>query len=222
MPNVYYLWIIYIRVTHNNFTQDFNAPYITGQVRFFGYGGNDSFNYHGSKNNYANGGAGNDYLSGDSGSDILLGGSGNDTIEGWSGNIELWGGDGNDKLMGKYGNNIISGDNGNDTLWGDAGNDLLGGGNGDAKIIGGAGIDVAFGGYGYDQYWEVGNDPRYYSTYVQTIFGWKKSNGGVQDSNGTWDSVWNQSMNWKYYLPAQDGNENQFQMIRSATRLVLS
>lgn len=92
--------------------------------------------------------------------------------------------------MGKYGNNIISGDNGNDTLWGDAGNDLLGGGNGDDKIIGGAGIDVAFGRYGYDQYWEVGNDPRYYySTYVQTIVGWKKSNGRVQDSNATRDSA---------------------------------
>src|SRR5262245_28576778 len=54
-----------VRVTHNGSVQDFNASSITGRIRFFGYGGNDRFDYYGSRNCYADGGSGNDFLSAD-------------------------------------------------------------------------------------------------------------------------------------------------------------
>src|SRR5436305_1778819 len=56
-----------VRVTHNGYSQDFGAAAVTGRVMFWGYGGNDSFDYYGAKTCYADGGSGNDYLSADRG-----------------------------------------------------------------------------------------------------------------------------------------------------------
>lgn len=82
-----------IQVTQNGYTQSFNASSV-GQIRFWGYGGSDSFAYCGGKSVYGDGGDGNDFLSADRGADLLIGGAGNDTLEGWKGNDELQGGDG--------------------------------------------------------------------------------------------------------------------------------
>ena len=71
-----------IRVTQNGAVQNFRASSVTGRAMFWGYGGNDSFDYYGQKACYADGGSGNDFLSSDKGKDLLIGGSGNDTLIG--------------------------------------------------------------------------------------------------------------------------------------------
>jgi Ca2+-binding RTX toxin-like protein len=171
----------YLKVQHNGSTQYFFRSSVYGQIQFWGYGGNDSFNYNGSKNVYAHGGDGNDFLSSDRGNDLLVGGNGHDTLEGWSGNDELQGGWGNDLLDGGWGN---------DLLFGQEGNDLLGGGAGDDRLVGGTGLDVAFGGAGADQFWEINTDYRYAFTYaVSTRFGWQYYSAGIQDF-GSGDRAW--------------------------------
>ena len=170
-----------IRVTHNGVVQDFNASSVSGRVMFWGYGGNDRFDYYGAKACYADGGSGDDFLSSDRGNDLLIGGVGNDTLEGWAGNDELQGGDGNDTL---------AGGSGDDLLFGNAGNDLLGGEAGNDRIVGGSGTDVAFGGSGSDQFWEVANDGGgFFVTGYNTRFGYVSTPGGVQDYT-TGDSLW--------------------------------
>lgn len=170
-----------IRVTHNGVVQDFNASSVTGRVMFWGYAGNDNFDYYGAKRCYADGGTGNDFLSADRGADLLIGGSGNDTLEGWGGNDELQGGDGHD---------VLAGGANDDLLFGGAGDDLLGGESGNDRIVGGTGIDNAFGGSGYDQFWEVGNDVGgLYITGHQTRFGYQSTPGGVHDADSN-DDVW--------------------------------
>jgi len=124
-----------IRVTLNGETSDFRQSKVTGRINFYGYGGNDRFNYIGTKNCMADGGAGNDFLSGDKGNDLFFGGAGNDTIEGWAGADELQGGTGNDNLSGGVGN---------DKLFGESGNDRLDGGEGYDYLSCGTGVDVVF------------------------------------------------------------------------------
>lgn len=169
-----------VRVNHNGVVQDFSAASVT-KVRFWGYAGNDRFDYYGGESCYADGGAGDDFLSSDRGADLMFGGTGNDTLEGWGGNDELQGGDGND---------VLAGGAGNDLLFGQAGNDLLGGEAGNDRIVGGTGMDNAFGGSGYDQFWEVGNDVGgLYITGHWTRFGYQGTPGGVHDADSS-DDVW--------------------------------
>lgn len=169
-----------IRVTHNGVVQNFNAASVTGRIQFWGYGGNDRFDYYGQKACYADGGAGNDFLSADRGNDLLIGGSGDDTIEGWGGNDELQGGDGND---------VLAGGSGNDLLFGNAGDDLLGGEAGNDRIVGGSGLDTAFGGSGSDQFWEC-RDPAFFLVDVSANTRFGIAHGvGVQDATSS-DNVW--------------------------------
>ena len=164
-----------IVVNHNGYVQYFNRFAVPGEIRFWGYGGNDTFDYIGTKDCYLDGGAGNDYLSGDAGWDYIIGGDGNDTLEGWAGEDDLFGG---------YGNDLLDGGSGNDYLYGQAGNDLLGGGAGNDLLNGGAGYDAAFGGTGFDDFQEVAYD--YGSTFyfpVTTRFGVQYRTAGVQDFN---------------------------------------
>lgn len=164
-----------IRVNHNGFKQLFNRSSVSGEIQFWGYGGNDNFDYLGTKDCYLDGGTGNDYLSGDFGWDYIIGGDGHDTLEGWAGNDDIYGG---------YGNDLLDGGNGHDYLFGQAGNDLLGGGAGDDLLNGGSGYDVAFGGSGFDDFEEVGYDPgsAFYFP-VMTRFGIQYGTSGVQDFN---------------------------------------
>lgn len=171
-----------IRVNHNGYTQYFNRTSVPGEIQFWGYGGNDSFDYVGTKDCYLDGGTGNDYLSGDAGWDYILGGYGHDTLEGWAGNDDLYGGSGND---------LLDGGSGHDWLFGQSGNDLLGGGAGDDLLNGGSGYDVAFGGSGFDDFEEVGNDPGGWLYYpITTRFGVQYRSAGVQDFNSYDDVVW--------------------------------
>lgn len=178
VTHVYVNSVERIRVTHNGSTQDFTASAVTGKVRFWGYAGNDRFDYYGTRACYADGGAGNDFLSADQGADLLIGGDGHDTIEGWGGADELQGG---------YGDDVLDGGSGNDLLFGQAGADTLGGGSGDDRIVGGTGTDIAFGGTGYDQFWEC-NDVAYFYVPVSTRFG-TAYGAGVQDATSV-DRVW--------------------------------
>lgn len=171
-----------VRVIHNGFTQFFNDASISGEIQFWGYGGNDVFDYNGFIDCFADGGTGNDYLAGGEGWDLLKGNDGFDTLEGWGGNDDLYGG---------YGNDLLDGGFGHDVLYGQWGNDLLGGGAGDDLLNGGFGYDVAFGGSGYDDFEEVGNDfgSRLYWP-VQTRFGVQFRSAGVQDFNGFYDVIY--------------------------------
>jgi Ca2+-binding RTX toxin-like protein len=159
-----------IRVNHNGVVQNFYAANVPGQIVFFGYGGNDSFDYYGRKRVYAEGGDGDDFLSADRGRDLLIGGWGDDTIEGWAGGDELQGSGGNDRLNGGRGNDRLFGHEGDDDLVGMGGID---------ELIGGFGVDLAWGGAGADRFWECQEDT-YLPVPVQTPFG-VVSVGGVQD-----------------------------------------
>ena len=171
-----------IRVIQNGYVQFFNQNSFNGEVRFYGYAGNDWFDYNGFRDCYVEGGAGSDYLSGGEGWDLMYGGDGNDTLEGWGGEDDLYGG---------YGNDLLDGGNGNDYLYGQWGNDMLGGGAGNDLLNGGYGYDVAFGGSGYDTFQEVGNDPGgFFYWPAQTRFGLQYRSAGVQDYNGYYDVVY--------------------------------
>jgi Ca2+-binding RTX toxin-like protein len=148
-----------IRVNHNGAVQYFKPSDVTGRVMFWGYGGNDSFEYHGGKSCYADGGAGNDYLSTDRGNDELLGGGNNDRLWAGGGNDRVFGGAGSDQLVGGAGNDDLVGGSGNDELWGQDGNDRLWGEGGLDFLLGGTGNDYLDGGADGGIAWgEAGSD----------------------------------------------------------------
>jgi RTX calcium-binding nonapeptide repeat (4 copies) len=138
-------------------------------VRFYGYGGNDSFFSstaiattawgHGGDDSLHGGtgtdrfyaGIGNDFLAGNDGNDLLYGLDGNDVIEAGRGNDLAYGGNGDDQLAGQDGNDLLSGDEGADSLAAGAGEDQVYGGNGNDQLDGGDGNDLLGGGEGADQ-----------------------------------------------------------------------
>lgn len=124
----------WIKVNQNGSSQFFRASQVSGQVKFYGYWGNDYFFYSGYKKVFADGGLGNDNLIGGSGADYLFGGA------------DLFWGASNDYLDGGYGNDTLSGNGGQDTLYGAHGNDVL---------VGGPGVDLAYGGLGADAFYSV-------------------------------------------------------------------
>lgn len=170
-----------VRVVQNGFTQYFDDWRITGEIRFFGYQGNDLFDYAGIIDCYVEAGSGNDRILCGDGWDYVLGGDGHDTIEGW---------DGSDILRGGAGNDLIDGGFGDDDLYGDSGHDLLGGGAGNDYMNGGSGNDAAFGGSGLDDFVQIGRDPWVYLYPASwTRFGWQTRSAGVQDFNPSQDLI---------------------------------
>lgn len=170
-----------VRVVQNGYTQYFSAFAITGEIRFWGYKGNDIFDYAGTFDCYVDAGAGNDLILGGDGWDYILGGDGNDTLEGWGGADILRGGKGND---------LLDGGNGDDDLYGDSGNDLLGGRAGNDYLNGGSGNDAAFGGSGLDDFEQIGGDPWYrLSPPYSTRFGVMTRTAGVMDFNSVDDLI---------------------------------
>jgi fibronectin-binding autotransporter adhesin len=159
--------------TINNVKQAPIAPLAGGQVRVFGYGGDDTITVTSSIpfGVVLNGGDGNDYLAGGNYNDTIDGGDGSDRILGGNGNDVLLGGEGNDTLSGANGIDTLDGGLGNDSLTGDGGNDILRGGDDDDKLNGGIGNDQLFGGLGADimdgaagedlLYGQAGNDLMY-------------------------------------------------------------
>ncbi len=123
-----------VRVVQNGFTQYFDDWRITGEIRFFGYQGNDLFDYAGIIDCYVEGGSGNDRILCGDGWDYVLGGDGHDTIEGWDGSDILRGGAGNDLIDGGFGDDDLYGDSGHDLLGGGAGNDYMNGGSGNDRV----------------------------------------------------------------------------------------
>jgi Ca2+-binding RTX toxin-like protein len=101
----------YIKVVENGVTRWFYADNVWGgEIRFWGYAGNDFFNSDISDLNViAYGMDGNDILFGDAGDDILVGGNGLDTLLGFSGDDDLYGGWGYDWLYGMNGNDLLHG-----------------------------------------------------------------------------------------------------------------
>ncbi len=95
-------------------TQTFSRSAV-GQVRFWGFGGNDSFINNVGVSSTAFGGDGNDYLEGANLPDFFYGGAGSDTLVGYGGD---------------------------DWLYGENGSDLLNGMSGTDQLIGGAGYDA--------------------------------------------------------------------------------
>lgn len=162
-----------VRVVQNGYTQFFSASAITGEIRFWGYKGNDIFDYAGTFDTYVDAGSGNDSIYCGDGWDYVLAGDGHDLVEGWAGDDFLYGGMGND---------LLDGGIGNDELYGDSGNDLLGGGVGNDYLNGGIGNDAAFGGAGLDDFESIGSDPWYVlSPPIATRFGIMTRTAGVQD-----------------------------------------
>lgn len=79
--------VAHIRVNQNGSYQDFavNRLASDGQIKFWGYGGDDTFDTIVSNRRvYAVGGEGNDTLHGGSQADTLFGEGGNDKLYGWS------------------------------------------------------------------------------------------------------------------------------------------
>jgi hypothetical protein len=116
------VWIggqAHIRVTENNVRTDYLASRVTGEVKFYGNLGNDTFICNAPIRVYAEGGPGDDFLQGGPLNDVLRGGSGNDTLRGGAGNDILYAGSGNDRLFGEAGNDQLYGEYGNN--WLDAG-----------------------------------------------------------------------------------------------------
>lgn len=170
-----------IRVIQNGYTQFFNAYAVTGEIRFWGYNGNDIFDYAGIVDCYVEAGSGNDLIMTGDGWDYVLGGDGHDTLEGW---------DGDDILRGGMGNDLLDGGNGNDDLYGDSGNDLLGGRAGNDYLNGGIGNDAAFGGSGQDDFEQIGGDTWYrLFPASMTRFGAQTRTAGVQDFNSIDDLI---------------------------------
>ena len=98
------------------------------EIRFYGYGGDDTFRNRTSEYAYAHGGDGDDYLSGGSGKDYFRGGDGNDTLYGNGGNDVLEGGEGNDDLTGGSDNDryVFAGSNlGHDEIFGTSGTNYI-------------------------------------------------------------------------------------------------
>ena len=135
---------------------------ITQGVKFYGYGGNDSFSTGLMRKVHAWGGTGNDTLNGSSMSDELRGEAGTDLINGYGGNDSIWGGShndtinggtGNDWITGQTANDDIDGEDGNDTLYGYTGNDTLRGGDGNDTLSGWDGSDDLYGNDGNDKMW---------------------------------------------------------------------
>lgn len=121
-----------------------------GDVKFWGYGGNDYFRNNTGLRTTAYGHGGNDTLIGGSNVDYLYGMDGNDYLYGMAGNDYLQGGNHDDVLVGGSGRDLMWGQNGHDRLWGESGND---------DLVGGSGNDRLYGGTGYDRLWgESGND----------------------------------------------------------------
>jgi Ca2+-binding RTX toxin-like protein len=141
----------YYRVTENGSPTWFVAGSVTGgDVKFWGYGGDDYFRNATGLRTTASGHGGNDTLLGNAGVDYLYGGDGNDDLRGAGGNDHLLGGNGNDVLVGGAGRDQMWGEHGDDRMWGEAGND---------DLVGGYGNDQLYGGGGYDRLWgEAGND----------------------------------------------------------------
>lgn len=163
--------VAHIRVNQNGSYQDFavNRLASDGQIKFWGYGGDDTFDTIVSNRRvYAVGGEGNDTLHGGSQADTLFGEGGNDKLYGWSANDDLIGGSGNDTLMGN---------GGNDRLWGQSGNDNLQGADGHDQLMGGSGNDNLYGGTGNDTLWgEAGAD------YLRGDAGWDRFVSDADDS----------------------------------------
>lgn len=146
----------------------FNLAAVNG-IRFYGFGGDDSFFNstfivtsawgHGGNDSLTGGvgadqffgGIGNDYLVGRNGNDFLYGLDGNDVIEAGEGNDWAYGGGGDDRLSGQNNNDFLSGDDGIDSVLGDQGDDQAYGGNGADQLDGGDGNDLLGGGEGGDQ-----------------------------------------------------------------------
>jgi Ca2+-binding RTX toxin-like protein len=173
-----------VLVSFNGQLSAFAKPLITQGVKFWGFGGNDSFTtnlarpvraYGGDGNDTLNGGPANDQLYGQNGEDELNGNVGNDsmwgglnddTLTGGSGNDLVYGdqgndysepGDGNDKFYGGLGNDTCLAGDGNDTLHGSDGNDALYGANDNDKIYGEGGLDDLNGGSGNDSMYGGGD-----------------------------------------------------------------
>ena len=132
-------------------TLDASLAGFTGNLQFFGFGGNDSLDasaidfgisFNGGNNaDTFMGGSGDDTVNGESGDDSLDGGAGNDTINGGTGRDLISGGAGNDTVRGETGNDSIDGGDGADRLNGNGGRDTIRGGNDNDTILGGAGRD---------------------------------------------------------------------------------
>lgn len=116
------VWIggqAHLRVTENGVRTDYLASRVTGEVKFYGNLGDDTFICNAPIRVYAEGGPGNDYLQGGPLNDVLRGGSGDDVLIGGAGNDILYAGSGNDRLFGQAGNDQLYGEFGNN--WLDAG-----------------------------------------------------------------------------------------------------
>jgi Ca2+-binding RTX toxin-like protein len=130
------------------------------EIRFFGGGGNDTFQNNTSLKSLLLGGDGSDTLKGGSGADLIAGEKGIDHLYGNGGDDELhgeglnvdssgdwlYGGAGKDKLYGGLGIDYLYGDDQDDSLYGGAGDDYLYGGNGNDSLFGEAGGDWLSGG----------------------------------------------------------------------------
>jgi Ca2+-binding RTX toxin-like protein len=146
-------------------TVEVRANQMQNGIKFWGYGGHDSFYNYTNLPCWARGGQGTDvlvggngqnYLYGEEGRDWLYGGAKNDYLDGGSGEDNLYGGAGNDTLVGGDGSDFLDGQGGNDYLIG--GYLIRGVAYGDGwrdKLWGGSGYDYAW----YDAadlvYWDV-------------------------------------------------------------------
>lgn len=149
-------------VTLNGAVSVFNKAAFPLGIRFWGYGGDDSFTTNVARPVIAYGGDGNDTLHGGPAADQLYGGAGEDLINGHGGNDSIYGGTHNDTLIGGAGNDYITGQQGHDSILGGDGNDRLFGYTGNDTLRGGDGNDTLSGWDGADDlFGDAGNDKVY-------------------------------------------------------------
>jgi len=194
-------------------------------IRFYGYGGNDTFTnstvkpvvaYGGNGNDTLRGGGASDTLRGEAGSDHLFGYGGNDTMYGSTGNDEMRGGNGNDTMQGGDDNDTMYGDDGNDTMYGQNGVDLLYGGAGADNLQGGDQNDTLYGEAGDDfMTGQAGNDTLYGGDNNDEMYGYTGNDtlrgGNGNDMLGGWegnDRLFGEEGNDDLY--GQDGRDGLF------------
>jgi Ca2+-binding RTX toxin-like protein len=215
----------FIRVTGNGTYSLFKVNAVSaGDVKFWGYDGNDTFQNLTNLRAFAYGGNGSDTLIGGAKNDTLDGGNDQDYLYGMGGDDALiagvdtsvdavnylYGGAGTDTLIGGRGDDWMYGEFDNDYLYGGNGNDHLEGGYGHDELYGQNGADTLLGGSGdYDNDWNLlvggdGNDYMYGAASYDYLYG----GNGSDHLYGGGQNDWLAGEDGMDYLYGQGGNDD--------------
>ena len=192
-------------VTLNGVASVFNEAAFPAGIKFWGYGGNDSFSTNALRPVIAYGGDGNDTLHGGPLADRLYGEAGVDEIDGHGGNDSVYGGTHNDSLYGGTGNDYVTGQEGNDYIVDESGNDKLYGYTGNDTVMAGDGNDTLSGWDGADDLYGAGGNDKVYGHAGDDYLNGGSGNDTLSGSDGD-DELVGSSDNDRLY--GHDGDDD--------------